>query len=289
MKKLFLFTTCVMITFSFLGCGKTNSEIDNAKIDNTEVQSEETDTDASLDYLLNNCSSIYLEYEYSVESKGATGDFYQLQLNDDIAEFTFRGFIGQGYEERNSDYTKSKFQDLQNIIISLNPTIYDINDYADSNGKIIYETLNPAVLIYGKTSDDSTNARYLLSINDTSQIEDFFNTLKESSDITYSENNTSSSTGYLDNESTNGTPGTDSAQNDTTIITKDYNAVITSGTEITLTSTTDIRSEMNSSSSKVAVAYSGEQLTVIESYDNGWTKVQYGNKEGYIRTDLLQY
>ena len=63
---------------------------------------------------------------------------------------------------------------------------------------------------------------------------------------------------------------------------------VAEGTVITLTSTTNIRSQMDQSSSKVAVAYSGEKVTVIMSYAEGWTKVKYGNKEGYIRTDLLQ-
>ena len=65
-------------------------------------------------------------------------------------------------------------------------------------------------------------------------------------------------------------------------------AAIAEGTEITIKSTTNIRSQMDSSSSKVAVAYEGEKVTVIMSYAEGWTKVKYGKKEGYIRTDLLQ-
>ena len=60
------------------------------------------------------------------------------------------------------------------------------------------------------------------------------------------------------------------------------------GAEITLTATVNIRSQMDSSSSKVAVAYAGEKVTVVMSYAEGWTKVKYGKKEGYIRTDLLQ-
>ena len=63
---------------------------------------------------------------------------------------------------------------------------------------------------------------------------------------------------------------------------------IAEGTEVTLTSTVNIRSQMDSSSSKVAVAYAGETVTVVMSYAEGWTKVKYGTKEGYIRTDLLQ-
>lgn len=65
-------------------------------------------------------------------------------------------------------------------------------------------------------------------------------------------------------------------------------AALTAGDKITLTSTVNIRSAMDSSASKVAVAYAGEEVEVVMSYAEGWTKVKYGNKEGYIRTDLLQ-
>ena len=64
-------------------------------------------------------------------------------------------------------------------------------------------------------------------------------------------------------------------------------AGISSGDEITLTQTINIRSRMDSSSSKIAVVYAGEKVKVIMSYAEGWTKVSYGEKEGYIRTDLI--
>ena len=65
-------------------------------------------------------------------------------------------------------------------------------------------------------------------------------------------------------------------------------AALTAGDKVTLTSTVNIRSAMDSSASKVAVAYAGEEVEVVMSYAEGWTKVKYGKKEGYIRTDLLQ-
>ncbi|WP_051195259.1 SH3 domain-containing protein [Pseudobutyrivibrio ruminis] len=82
----------------------------------------------------------------------------------------------------------------------------------------------------------------------------------------------------------------DSAEgNDTATEETNTNAsALAEGTEITLDSTINIRSQMDSSSSKVAVAYAGEKVTVVMSYAEGWTKVKYGKKEGYIRTDLLQ-
>ncbi|SEA59988.1 SH3 domain-containing protein [Pseudobutyrivibrio sp. ACV-2] len=59
------------------------------------------------------------------------------------------------------------------------------------------------------------------------------------------------------------------------------------GKKITIQSTTNIRSKMDKSASKVAVAYAGETVEVVMSYAEGWTKVKYKDKEGFIRTDLL--
>lgn len=59
------------------------------------------------------------------------------------------------------------------------------------------------------------------------------------------------------------------------------------GEKITIQSTTNIRSKMDKSSSKVAVAYAGETVEVVMSYSEGWTKVKYKSKEGYILTELL--
>lgn len=59
------------------------------------------------------------------------------------------------------------------------------------------------------------------------------------------------------------------------------------GTKIKIKGTTNIRSKMDKSSSKVAVAYEGDTVEVVMSYAEGWTKVKFNNKEGFIRTDLL--
>ena len=64
-------------------------------------------------------------------------------------------------------------------------------------------------------------------------------------------------------------------------------AGLSEGSKITLDSTVNIRSKMDTDSSKVAVAYAGDEVTVVMSYSEGWTKVKFGKKEGYIKTDLL--
>lgn len=63
---------------------------------------------------------------------------------------------------------------------------------------------------------------------------------------------------------------------------------LTEGTEVILSSTTNIRSSMSETSDKVGVAYMGEKVTVVMSYAEGWTKVTWNGKTGYVKTDLLQ-
>lgn len=60
------------------------------------------------------------------------------------------------------------------------------------------------------------------------------------------------------------------------------------GTVITIQQSTNIRESMSEDSAKVATAFAGEKVTVIMSYAEGWTKVTYGDKTGYIKTELLQ-
>ncbi|MCC8151140.1 MAG: SH3 domain-containing protein [Lachnospiraceae bacterium] len=64
-------------------------------------------------------------------------------------------------------------------------------------------------------------------------------------------------------------------------------AGISEGTTITLTASVNIRSSMSESSDRVGLAYSGETVTVVMSYSEGWTKVTWNGKTGYIRTDIL--
>ena len=60
------------------------------------------------------------------------------------------------------------------------------------------------------------------------------------------------------------------------------------GMVITLTESTNIRSDMSETASKVGTAFSGEKVTVVMSYAEGWTKVTWNGKTGYIKTSLLQ-
>lgn len=63
---------------------------------------------------------------------------------------------------------------------------------------------------------------------------------------------------------------------------------IAEGTKVLLYDTVNIRSSMSETASKVGVAYAGEYVTVVMSYQEGWTKVNWNNKTGYIKTELLE-
>lgn len=81
---------------------------------------------------------------------------------------------------------------------------------------------------------------------------------------------------------------TDASKTSPDAQTSDNSANATQGTKVRLSSTTNIRSSMSDSSDRVGVAYQGETVTVIASYAEGWTKVSWNDKTGYIKTDLLK-
>ncbi len=60
------------------------------------------------------------------------------------------------------------------------------------------------------------------------------------------------------------------------------------GTVITLTEATKVREGKSTETDVVDTLYKGEKVTVVMSYEEGWTKVEWSGKTGYIRSDLLQ-
>lgn len=63
---------------------------------------------------------------------------------------------------------------------------------------------------------------------------------------------------------------------------------LTEGAVITIKESVNIRKSMGEDAEKIATAFAGEKVTVIMSYAEGWTKVTYGDKTGFIKTELLQ-
>lgn len=58
--------------------------------------------------------------------------------------------------------------------------------------------------------------------------------------------------------------------------------------ETRVTESVNIRSEASTDSERLALAYQGDPITQIESYDNGWSKVEYKGQTGYVKTEFLE-
>lgn len=54
------------------------------------------------------------------------------------------------------------------------------------------------------------------------------------------------------------------------------------------TDTLNIRESASTTSDKIATCYQGEEVTVLEKQSNGWSKIKYGNKTGYVKSEYLE-
>ena len=57
---------------------------------------------------------------------------------------------------------------------------------------------------------------------------------------------------------------------------------------VTTTTTVNVRSSDSEQADKLGKVSGGTKLQVLEQRPNGWTKVDYEGKEGYIKTEFLQ-
>lgn len=81
---------------------------------------------------------------------------------------------------------------------------------------------------------------------------------------------------------------TDASAEETTDTAEEASNGIAEGTVITLQDSVNVRSGMSETAERIGTAYRGEKVTVVMSYSEGWTKVTWNNKTGYIKTSLLQ-
>ena len=60
------------------------------------------------------------------------------------------------------------------------------------------------------------------------------------------------------------------------------------GKTITLSESVNVRVSMSETADKVGLAYQGDTVKVIQSYAEGWTKVEWKDQTGYIKTELIK-
>lgn len=58
--------------------------------------------------------------------------------------------------------------------------------------------------------------------------------------------------------------------------------------ETRTTESVNVRKEPSTESERLALAYQGDPITQIESYDDGWSKVEYKGLTGYVKTEFLE-
>lgn len=63
---------------------------------------------------------------------------------------------------------------------------------------------------------------------------------------------------------------------------------VASGETVRLSDTINVRSSMSEDADRLGVAYSGENVKVIETYAEGWSKVEWNGQTGYVKSDLLK-
>lgn len=71
---------------------------------------------------------------------------------------------------------------------------------------------------------------------------------------------------------------------------EDNDAAANSPTEgtATVTSTVNVRKSASTSADKLGVCYPGEELEVVMKQADGWTKVKYKGKTGYVKSEFLE-
>ena len=60
------------------------------------------------------------------------------------------------------------------------------------------------------------------------------------------------------------------------------------GRQTRVTESVNMRGEASTDSERLALIYPGETVTQIQSYDNGWSQIEYNGMTGYILTEYLE-
>ena len=77
-------------------------------------------------------------------------------------------------------------------------------------------------------------------------------------------------------------------ENTTTSTTSANNGVKSTDTgKMTVSDTVRLRESQSTDSEVLTMIYSGSTVNVIEQYANGWAKVEYDKKKGYIKSEFL--
>lgn len=80
---------------------------------------------------------------------------------------------------------------------------------------------------------------------------------------------------------------TDAVQTEAPEETENNVGYLAEGTSLTANQAYNVRASMSEDAERVGTTNPGDTLDVVMSYEEGWTKVEWNGKTGYIKTDLL--
>lgn len=69
---------------------------------------------------------------------------------------------------------------------------------------------------------------------------------------------------------------------------KEQGEAVQQNRETRVTESVNVRAEASTDSERLALAYQGDPITQLESYENGWSKVEYKGLTGYVKTEFLE-
>ncbi len=142
-------------------------------------------------------------------------------------------------------------------------------------------------------AERSTESQIRSTLVSGTEVEVFANYSDGWSKIKYLENEGYCKTEYL--ESTEGVPmisenaeeePEEEQQEETTA--SENSDVTAVNKEMKITDAIRIRAGRSTDTEQIGSGYAGQKVTVIGSYSDGWSKIKFGNEEGYCKTEFLQ-
>ncbi len=241
--------------------------------------------------------SVVYDVKYKdVKTKAPGMDFYYV-CTDDNGNL----YINNAYSTFNT--TMKEYEDDPNVtalilefektddVIKLQKQVQDAYDAAikkDSDLKNLMNTTLPnAVTKWAEKNAEEEKAKAEAEAKAEKEKKEAEEKAKEEAAKTENENAQSDTTEAAKTETTEATK-TDDTKTEKTEKEEKFVAPFERGDKIRLTESVNIRKKDSKKADRVGLAFSGEYVKVVKCKKNGWTKVKWKGKKGYVLTSVLE-
>lgn len=112
--------------------------------------------------------------------------------------------------------------------------------------------------------------------------------IAQSTEETESTEETAEETTEENTDETQADESTETEDTQTEEAAADESSATAQNRQTRFTESVRLRSEASTDAEYLGTAYQGEQVTQIENYENGWSKISYNGKECYCKTEFLE-